>query len=134
MEYPYRNRGTQLRHLVDVAPLQEDMPLGIDFMQKYGVQLHCSTAEFRVGASLTIQPMFKVNSLSVQAFSVRRVRLPPLSVGVIDCKITGEMLDFMLQPIHEFPVGVIPSRSLNKSGTKGMLCLMNLTQAHIFRQ
>lgn len=97
--------------------------------------MHCSTREFRVGASLTIQPMFKANSPSVQAVSVRRVRLPPLSVGVIDCEITDEIPDFILEPLDEFPVGVIPSRSFNKSGTRGKLCLMNLTQrAHIFRQ
>lgn len=51
--------GTQIRHLVYVGTLQDEMLLGIDFMHEQGVQLHCSTGEFRVGASLTIQPMFK---------------------------------------------------------------------------
>lgn len=56
-------------------------------------------------------------------------------MGVIDCKITNEISDFILEPLGEFPVGVIPSRSFNKSGTRGKLCLINLTQsAHIFRQ
>lgn len=64
----------------------------------------------------------------MQAFSVRRVRLPPLSVGVIDCEITNEISDFILGPLDDFPVGVIPSRPFNKSGTRGKLCLMNLTQ------
>lgn len=86
-----------------VAPLQDEMLLGIDFMQEHGVQLHCSTGEFRIGASLTIQPMCKANpnSPSMQAVSVRRVRLPPLSVGVIDCGITDEILEFILKPLDK---------------------------------
>lgn len=111
---------------------KDEMLLGIDFMQKHGVQLHCSTGGFRVGASLTIQPMFKANSPSMRAVSVRTVRLPPLSVGVIDCEISDDISDFILEPLNEFPVRVIP---FNKSRTKGKLCLMNLTpRAHIFRQ
>ncbi len=66
---------------------------------------------------------------------MRRVRLPPLSVGVIDCEITDEISDFVLEPLDEFPVGVIPSMSFNKSGKRGKLCLMNLTpRVHVFRQ
>uniref|UniRef100_A0A8W8NYF0 CCHC-type domain-containing protein n=1 Tax=Magallana gigas TaxID=29159 RepID=A0A8W8NYF0_MAGGI len=99
-ECSYRNRGTQLRHLVYVAPLQDEMLL----VQEHGVQLLCSIGEFRVGASLTIQPMFKANPNSLSC-------------------------------LNEFPVGVIPSRSFNKSGRRGKLCLMNFTsRAHIFRQ
>lgn len=77
------------------------MLLDIYFMHEHGVQLHCSTGEFRVGACLTIQPMFKVNSPSVQAFSVCRVRLPPLSVGVINCEITEAISDFILESIDK---------------------------------
>lgn len=69
--------------------------------------------------------MFKSNSPSVQAFSIRRVRLPPLSVEVIDCKIIGNISDFMLEPIDKFPVGVIPSRSfeiLDQGGKLRTLC------------
>lgn len=79
-----------------VALLQDNMFLGIYFMQKNGVQLDFSKREFRVGAILSKQPMFNANSPSVQFFSVRRVRLPPLSVGMINCEITDEMSDFIL--------------------------------------
>lgn len=96
---------SRLNYLVYVALLQVNMFLGIDFIQKKGVQFHCSKGEFRVGASLTKKPIFKANSPLVQVFSVRRVRLSPLSVGMIDCEITGEMSDFILKPIDEFPKG-----------------------------
>lgn len=54
---------------------------------------------------------------------------------MIDCEITDEIFGCILEAIDEFLVGVIPSRSFNKSETRGRLCLMNHTQkAHIFRQ
>lgn len=96
---------SRLNYLVYVALLQVNMFLGIDFIQKKGVQFHCSKGEFRVGASLTNKPMFKANSPLVQVFSVRHVRLSPFSVGMIDCEITGEMSDFIHKPIDEFPKG-----------------------------
>lgn len=73
-ECSYKNRGegVDVRHLVYIAPLQDEIFHGIGFMKEHGVQLHCSTGVFHVGASLTIQPMFKGNTPSVQAFSERR--------------------------------------------------------------
>lgn len=63
------------------------------------------------------------------------MHLPPFSVGVIDCELTYEISDFILELLDEFLVGVIPSRSFNKSGTRGKLCLMNFTPiAQFFRQ
>lgn len=76
-ECSYRNRGTQLRHLVYVAPLQDEMLL----VQEHGVQLHCSIGEFRVGASLTIQPMFKANPNSLSCLSASRASTSLVSGG-----------------------------------------------------
>uniref|UniRef100_K1REW0 Nattectin n=1 Tax=Magallana gigas TaxID=29159 RepID=K1REW0_MAGGI len=102
------------------------MFLGIDFMQEHGVQLHCSTGEFRVGASLAKHPTFKASSPSMQAVSVRRMRaFIPLFVGGIDCKITSELPDVILEPLDEFSVGVIPSRPYNKSGTRELATFMS---------
>lgn len=54
---------------------------------------------------------------------------------MIDCEITNEISDFILEPLDEFPVVEIPSRSFNKSGTRDKLCLINITpRAHFFRQ
>lgn len=73
---------SQLNYLVYVALLQVNMFLGtgIDFIQKKGVQFHCSKGEFRVGASLTKKPMFKANTSLMQVFSVRRVRYTTVHV------------------------------------------------------
>lgn len=54
---------------------------------------------------------------------------------MINWETTDEVSVFILELLDEFSVGVIPSRSFNKSGTRGKLCLMNITmRTHIFRQ
>lgn len=53
---------------------------------------------------------------------------------MIVCEKTDEISDFILEPLVEFPEGVIPS-SFNKSGTRSKLYLVNVTpREHIFRQ
>lgn len=70
----------------------------------------------------------------MRALAVRRVRLPPLSVSVIDCEVAKDLPDYILEPMNDFPVGVLPSHTFNKSGSKGKMCLINMTpRSHIFR-
>lgn len=89
---------------------------GIDFKHGNEVQLHFSTGKFRVGSSQTIQSMFKAYLSPMQAISVRRVRLPPLSGGgVVYYEVTGEMPDFVLELIDEFAQGGSPSGHLTSS-------------------
>lgn len=46
---------------------------------------------------------------------------------MINWETTDEISDFILELLDEFSIGVIPSRSFNKSGTSGKLCLINHT-------
>ena len=107
-----------------MAPLQDDMILGIDFLQNYGVRLHCGTGELQLGDSAPVLLMHKNGVSSVKAVSVRRVRLPPFSVGVVEFSVSRELLE----PVDNFPSSVLPARSFNKSGKSGKLCLINMTQ------
>ena len=71
---------------------------------------------------------------SVKAVSVRRVRLPPFSVGVVEPSVSRELPDFILEPMDNFPPGLLLSRSFNKSGKFGKLCLINMTsRSHVFK-
>lgn len=65
---------------------------------------------------------------SVKAESVHRVRLPPLSVGVVQRAVLRELIDFILEAVDNFPPGALPARSLNKSGKLDKLGLINMTQ------
>lgn len=126
--------GDRVEHCVYVAPLQDDMLLGIDFLQDYGVRLHCGTGELQLGDSEPVQLMHKSGVSSVKAVSVRRVRLPPFSVGIVECSASRELPEFILEPVDNFPSGVLPARSFNNSGKSGKLCLINMTQrSHVFK-
>ena len=126
--------GDRVEHCVYVAPLQDDMLLGIDFLQHYGVRLHCGTGVLQLGDSEPVQLMHKNRVGSVKAVSVRRVRLSPFSVGIAECSVSRELPDFILEPVDNFPSGVLPVRSFKTSGKSGKLCLINMTQRrHVFK-
>ena len=52
----------------------------------------------QLGDSAPLQLMHKDKTGTVKAMSVRRVRLPPLSVGVVECAVSKELHDFILEP------------------------------------
>ena len=70
---------------------------------------------------MPVQLMQKDKTGLVKATSVRRVRLPPLSVVVVECAVSKELPDFILEPVDNSPQGVLPSRSFNKSGKSGLI-------------
>ena len=124
-------RCDKVEHCVFVAPLQDDMLLGIDFLQNYGVKLDCVTGVLHLGDSVPVQLIHKDKIGSVKAVSVRRVRLTPLSVGIVECAVLEELPDLSL---NRWMTGVLPARSFNKSGKSGKLCLINMTQrSHVFK-
>ena len=59
--------------------------------------------------------MHKDKTGLVKAGSARRVRLPPLTVVVVECAVSKELPDFILEPVDNSPLGVlprVPSRNL----------------------
>jgi hypothetical protein len=77
----------QVEHCMYVAP----QLLSVDFLQKHRIQLHDGAGELRVGSSLTIYQMPKgAPPWKELLVTVRRVRLSPLSVGVVECTAQGE--------------------------------------------
>ena len=74
---------------------------------------------------MPVQLMPKDKTGSVKAVTVRRVRLPPMSVGVVECAVSRELPDFILEP-DNYPPGMLPARSFNNSVKWGKLCLMCL--------
>ena len=120
--------GDKVEHCVHVAPLHNYMLLGIDFLQKCGVELECGTGELQLGDSVPLQLMHKDKTGSVKAVSVRWVRLPPLSVGVVECAVSKELPDVILEQFNKSPLGVLQARSLNISWKSGKICIINMTQ------
>ena len=52
-------------------------------------------------------------------------------MGVVECAVLKELSDFILEPVDNSPLGVLPERSFNKSVKSG---LTNMTQwSHVFK-
>ena len=80
---------------------------------------------------MPVQLMHKYKKGSVKAVPVRRVRLPLPSVEIVECAVSEELPDFILEPVDNFIPGVLPASSFNKSGKSGKLCLINMTQRSV---
>ena len=64
----------------------------------------------------------------INAVSVRRLRVPPLSAQVIECALDAKLGHFMLEPVSGFPDGILFAISLNSSGERGKICVVNMTR------
>ena len=52
-------------------------------------------------------------------------------MGVVECAVSKELPDFILEPVDNSPLGVLPACSFNKSVKWG---LTNMTQRiHVFK-
>ena len=72
--------------------------------------------------------MHKYKTGSVKTESVRRLRLPPLSGVVVECAVSKELPDFILDQFNKSPLGVLHARSFNRSWKSGKICIINMTQ------
>ena len=73
----------------------------------------------QLGDIVPVQLMHKDKAGSFEEVSARRVRLPPLTVVVVECVVSMELPDFILEPVDNSPQGVL--RSLNKSEKSGLI-------------
>ena len=69
----------------------------------------------QLGDSVPVQLMHKDKTGSLEEVSARRVSLPPLSVVVVECAVSRELPDFILEPVDNFTPGCsqrVPSINL----------------------
>ena len=114
-------------HPVYVAALQESMLLGIDFLQANHICLSCGSGEFWFKGSTEAHRMHKPNpDFKVNAVSVRRLCVPPLSAQVIECELDAKLGHFLLEPVSGFPDGLLFAKILNSPGERGKICVVNM--------
>jgi hypothetical protein len=63
----------------------------------------------------------------VKAVSMRRVHIGPHSARIVVCDLDCELDDFIVEPVMNFPSGVVVSRAFNSAGKSGRLCILNLS-------
>lgn len=122
-------------HPTYVGPLQDEMLLGIDFLRAHGAEVSCEAGTLKVkGIDKAFELSTEASVPVLDAVSARRVRVPPHTAQVIECDLSADMPEFILEPTSIFPPGIVASRTYNAAGNKGKLCILNLTdRSHIIK-
>ena len=116
-------------HPVYVAALQDSMLLSIDFLTVNHICLSGGSGEFLFNGFTEANRMHKPNpEVRVNAVSVKRLRVPPLSAQVIEGELDAKFGHFLLEPLSAFPDGFLFAKSLNSSGERGKICVINMTR------
>ena len=119
---------------VYVAPIQDDMLLGLDFLLRHGVDIKLDDLclDFRgKGESVKIEVERNATKESkvAKVMIEKTVKVPPNSVLRLQCKITDRLTDYVIEP--EDDLKVIMPRTLHSAGSKPKVCLVNVTDSYI---
>ena len=105
---------TQFNEIVYCASLDDDMLLGLDFLQKYGIDISITQSKLIVGGE-EIHMYYGASSQSAciqKVWIARTAVVPPSSVKHVQCKLEGECRlsemgkkgPFLFQPTHPLPI------------------------------
>lgn len=116
---------------VIVAPIADEMLLGLDFMLKYGIDIKLLEAEISIGKESI--PLQMENAKSQEptisrVTVVNRTIIPPNSVRLVPCK-SQLCTQFMLQPNQDLPV-MIP-RTLYSGTEQPSICAINISTHNV---
>ena len=116
---------------VYVAPIQDDMLLGLDFLlrQKVDLELNDRCMVFgEKGERVSIEVVKSDNK--VAKVTIRKTtRIPPNSAVRLQCEIAEKLTEYMIEPVEDLEV-VIP-RTLHAAGSTPHVCMLNLTDHYI---
>ena len=119
---------------VYVAPIQDDMLLGLAFLLRHGVDIQLDNRFLHFRETKENVPI-EVERSNNKTPSVARVtiskpvKIPPNSVVRLECDNSDELTDYMLEPQRDLSV-LIP-KTLHSGGVKPKVCMLNLTDSTI---
>ena len=118
--------------VVYVAPIDDDMLLGFDFLKKHGARLDMRRNELEMGDKIIgLQLGEPITEPRVARVSVEKRRvIPPNSVAKIRCKLSQELTnEYTLQgePCSKY---LVP-RSVHSGGRDTVACVMNVSDSFI---
>jgi hypothetical protein len=117
-----------------VAPIEEDMLLGLDFLEANGVSLHLKEKELQIAGEVipmslgTGSPL--VNEKETEVFLVKGCKVPPNSVMSVGAQLSESMAgEYIVKAATKGEI-LIP-RTLHKGGDNPVLCLINLSDHYV---
>ena len=110
---------------VYVAPLEQDMLLGVDLLKRGDAVLNMGKGTLTYnGQVLTLDTDSSEGPIAIARVTVARRRVvPPNSVVKVECKISADMPDYLVEPCED--AKVFGPRVLCKAGTPPVMCIVN---------
>ncbi len=116
---------------VIVAPIQDDMLLGLDFMLKHGLSINLPGAKIILGEEeipMIINQSEKPSKVSRITVTKRSV-IPPNSVRLVPCHNSQPSTQFLFEPKQDSEI-VVP-RTLHYGHEEPHICAINLSNKNV---
>ena len=116
-----------------MAPIQDDMLLGLDFLLRHGVDIKLDDMclDFRRNGEkvpIEVEKMVTSKESAVAKVTIEKtVKVPPNAILRLQCKISDSLTDYIIEPDRD--LDVISPRSLHSAGTKPEVCLVKVTDS-----
>jgi hypothetical protein len=124
----------QLSVEIYMAPIEEEMLLGLDFLEANGVSLHLKEKELQIAGDVipmslgTGSPL--VNEKETGVSLVKGCKVPPNSVMRVGAQLSESLAgEYIVKAATKGEI-LIP-RTLHKGGDNPVLCLINLSDHHV---
>ena len=117
-----------------VAPIEEDMLLGLDFLEANGVSLHLKEKELQIAGDVipmrlgTGSPL--VNEKEAGVFLAKGCNVPPNSVMRVGAQLSESMAGEYIVKAATKGELLIP-RTLHNGGDNPVLCLINISDHYV---
>lgn len=111
-----------------VAPIQDDMLLGLDLLRKHCAEIDLQAGTIRIDNEVVNMELSGSRAIS-KVVVARRTIVPPNSVGLVPCQTSTKVSQFMFKPRSDLQV-LVP-RSVHKGTSHMVICAVNTTDKNV---
>ena len=113
-----------------VAPIQDEMLLGIDILQERKINIETSKSCLHIqGEKIPMQRDTNKERLRISRVYVSEtVDIPPNSVNLVKCSLEKNLKNFMVEPTSNKDL-LVP-RTAHKETTEPLICVINTSNTH----
>ncbi len=114
---------------VYVAPIEDDMLLGLDFLRKHQVSIMMPQGELHLPGETIKLKMTPSSKPKVSRVVVcEKTVVPPNTVKLVQCSTDSEFTTFMVEPVHN--TSAMIARTVHKSPAI-QVCVVNPSERNI---
>ncbi|XP_048251534.1 uncharacterized protein LOC125379302 [Haliotis rufescens] len=127
-----RIQGKTYRLPICVAPIEDDMLLGADFILRYCSSINLEEHVLVVGGREV--PMMVKSRRGPAVCGIRitsKTSIPPNSVRMVQCALTEELSQYMTEPDETLLGIVLIPRILHGPGKEPIICMINPTESTV---